>query len=120
MSSQPTLQDAFEFAKRFAGLLIDAQYSQARGLLEESTARQWGLAELTHAWVKMVEDPSLASMMPEVIDVSPVDDFPDRSPQDVAWIYVPILTPFVNEAVSGIVVSTPAGLRLRALEFGRP
>lgn len=120
IQASPTLQNAFEFAQQFAGALIDTDYSQARALLAESERRKWGLAELTHAWVKMVEDTATASMMPEIIAVDSMDGWPARQPDDVAWVYVPIVSELVNEAVSGIVVSTPAGLRLRALEFGRP
>ena len=114
------LQEVFEFSKRFAELLILGEYAEARELLTEEEKVLWRPTALAHNWVRMVENPPTARMIPETIAVDAMEDWLEKRPGDMGWLYVPIVSEHASEAISGVAVSTPQGPRLRALLFGRP
>lgn len=117
----PTLDDARNLFEAFVSRLITAQYAEARELLADEAAGDWTADRLAQAWTAMMIDlASPAAVFEETIAVDPMDNWEERIPADVGWVYIPVLNETVNEAVSGIAMETPRGLRIRALEFGRP
>src|ERR1700677_3773390 len=46
--------------------------------------------------------------------------WPARKPGDIAWVYVALTGDSLSEAVSVVLCSTPAGTRVREIEWGRP
>lgn len=110
----------FDTAKEFVGHLIASNYSQAYSLLDASQALIWSVPQLKQAWLSMLEDAESAQMMIDMFFFDPMDSSPAHQPSDIGWFYLPVVSSLANEAVSGVVVKTAEGLRLRTLEFGRP
>jgi hypothetical protein len=49
-----------------------------------------------------------------------IRDWPGRQQKDIAWVYVALTGDAFSEAVTVVLCSTPAGTRIRELEWGRP
>ena len=116
----PTLDDAKNVFETFVGRLIAAEYAEARSMLSEEAAGDWTTDRLAQAWTAMMFDVSQAVLFSETTAVDAMEIWVERHPSDVGWVYVPVLNETVNEGLSGIVMETPRGLKVRALEFGRP
>lgn len=114
-----TLDDAQTHFKHLAGQLVAGEYAEARLLLSDETANDWTTDRLAQTWTHMVLDPGQARMFEDAVAVDDMAGWPERLPDDVAWVYVPIVTDTFNEGVSGVVMVTPRGPLVRALTFGR-
>lgn len=116
----PTLDDAKNLFETFVGRLIGAEYAEARGMLSEEAAGDWTTERLAQAWKAMMLDDSQPVMFTETTAVDEMENWAEKHPADVGWVYVPVLNQAVNEGLSGIVMETQRGLKIRALEFGKP
>lgn len=119
-SSPSPLDETFEFIQTFAGMMISGQYAEAHALLADDEKVLWSTTALAHNWVRMMGQTHDVRMMPETIAVDAMEDWPERKAGDMGWAYVPVVNSEASEALSGVVVATPQGPRLRALLFGRP
>ena len=120
MKKDFTLNDVLDLSLAFSGLLINAEYSQARQLLTADAAEQWSSDELADAWTAMLRGGGEGELIAETIAVDAMEGWPEREYLDVGWAYVPVLNEVVNEAITLIATTTGDGLRIRYLEFGRP
>ena len=49
-----------------------------------------------------------------------MEDWPDKQPGDLAWVYVSLQGESFSEAVTVVLADTKRGARIRELEWGRP
>lgn len=113
-----TLTDAQHLFEAFVERMIANDFVQANRFLSEETGLDWTPERLAQGWEALMRGDGPAVMFNDTTAVDAMDNWPDRHATDVAWVYVPVLDDAVNEALSGIVLDTPAGLKIRALEFG--
>lgn len=120
MKKDFTLDDVLDLSLAFAGLLINAEYSQARELMTADAAEAWSSDELAEAWNGMLRGTGEGQLVADTIAIDAMEGWPEREYLDVGWAYIPVLTDVVNEAITLIATTTGDGLRIRYLELGRP
>lgn len=120
MKKDFTLDDVLDLSLAFAGLLINAEYSQARELMTADAAEAWSSDELAETWNGMLRGTGEGQLVADTIAIDAMEGWPEREYLDVGWAYIPVLTDVVNEAITLIATTTGDGLRIRYLELGRP
>lgn len=113
-------EQAVQVAQRFAEHLADGDYLAARALLARNL-RRLHTDELRHTFEEMMGGTGQGPDGPADVCVMEAScDMPDLSPYDLAWVYVAVTNPEVNEAVTVIVTQEQIGPRIRHIEWGRP
>lgn len=107
-----------EAAQAFAGALVEGHYGEARQMLVGDAQRMYDVAGLEAAYREMVPE----DLGPARLDgmVLHQDDWPDRQPGDLGWVYVSISTPEYGEAVTVVVAQDGEKAGVRSIEWGRP
>lgn len=115
---------AATIAQTFAELLVDGDFKAAHSMLTRDLKRRLKVADLEREYTGMIgqygeEGDALPDDL-EIVVMASETDLPDRSPEDVGWVYVSIGGDGFSEAISVTVTEEQDELRIRALEWGRP
>ncbi len=108
-------------AVEFANSLVAGEFERAHELLVPTLREELSPAALRAELYGMFE--GYAAGPPTDIgflDEVSFEDWPDKRPGDVGWIYVSIMGPDFVEAVTVIVASVEDRLAIRSIEWGRP
>lgn len=120
MKKDFTLNDVQHLAMAFANLLIQGEYSQARALLTPDAADDWPEEEVAQTWLAMIDGAFDVEVVDDTLALDAMEGWPEREYLDVGWVYIPLVTDTLNEALTLIMTTTNDGLRIRYLEMGRP
>lgn len=120
MKKDFTLNDVQHLAMAFANLMIQGEYSQARALLTPDAADDWPEEEVAQTWLAMLDGAFDVEVVDETLALDAMEGWPEREYLDVGWVYIPLVTDTLNEALTLIMTTTNDGLRIRYLEMGRP
>ena len=114
------LNAAILVAEQFGQAIVRGDFEAAHALLADETQRTYSPAALKTAVTDMIayaEAPlQHATVMREVV----MEDWPDKQPGDLAWVYVSLQGESFSEAVTVVLADTKRGARIRELEWGRP
>ena len=110
-----------QLAVAFASALVAGDFERAHELMVPTLREELSPAALRAELYGMFE--GYAAGPPTDIDFRDevsFEDWPDKRPGDVGWIYVSIWGPDFVEAVTVIVASVDGRLAIRSIEWGRP
>ncbi len=113
------LDEAAQFAQRFAELLTEGRFDAAA----DKVAAKLRLSadDLKREYEKMTIYDEIADPGPiEVMVMQCTADMPDLDSHDVAWAYVAISGSEFNEAVTVVVSNVGEKLQISEIEWGRP
>lgn len=105
-------------AEQFGLALAKGDFAGAHGFLTGHARRTYSPDDLKQEVAQMT---SYAPGPIEQVEImQSLDAWPDRKSGDIAWVYVALTGDSFSEAVSLVLCSTPAGTRVREIEWGRP
>jgi hypothetical protein len=105
---------AIEFVRAIAG----GNHSGAHGMLSARLRAQMTPAKLAADYREMV---SYGEGVPTIVQVmTTMDEWPDKQPGDVRWVYVAIANDTFSEGATVVVAEEGGALVIRAVEWGRP
>jgi hypothetical protein len=107
-----------QIAERFGTALAKGDFAGAHGLLTGQALQMYSPENLKEEVDQMT---SYAPGPIQHVEVTePWKDWPDRKPGDISTVYVALTSESFSEAVIVVVCSTPAGTRIREIDWGRP
>ncbi len=104
-------------ALAFVDALTKRSYAEAYSLTTRSFQKQTTLAGLQKSFEDCCPLDYGAFDIPEIL--STMDDWPDKTPSELRWIYVTVGGEF-NEAITVILDSEDGDIRISRIEIGRP
>jgi len=105
-------------AVEFATALASGDYGRAHAFLSQPLRSATPVAELEAEYKEMV---SYGSGAPTTVAaMTAMDEWPDKQPDDVEWVYVAIANDTYSEAVTVVVAHENGKLVIRSIEWGRP
>ncbi|MEL7185872.1 MAG: hypothetical protein AAFN50_05480 [Pseudomonadota bacterium] len=107
-----------QFATRFAAALTNGAYDEAHQMLNPELQKKHSAGELGQTFEAMVEYGSSPAKVDGFIET--MEDWPDKKPDDVGWVYVSVSGVDYAEAVTVIVSTDRNGMSIRKIEWGRP
>jgi hypothetical protein len=114
--AQPAEADAAALA--FAQALGAGDAARAHEMLSASLQSTLTPAQLGTAYREMT---AYGSGVPTRIAVqTTLDSWPDRTPDDLRWVYVAIANDTFSEGVSVVVTQERSRLAIRSFQLGRP
>jgi hypothetical protein len=105
---------------RFATALVEKRYADAHSMLTEELQRAWPAEKLRSSYEQMIAYMQVPATVDGHTEYLADWYFPNRTPNDIGWVYVSISGTGYAEAVT-VVVSDVAGVpKIGHLEWGRP
>ena len=111
-------QAASDVGRAFAAALAARDYAGAYAMTAREYQGTSSLEELRAAFEAIVP-PDWGTVGPVDV-VHTMDDWPDKQPLDVRWVYVSIGGDVYSEAVTVVVTLEDGSPKVRHVEFGRP
>lgn len=111
-------QAAPDFSRAFAAALTARDYAGAYAMTAREYQRTSSLEEMRAGFEAIV--PPDWGTVGSVDVVHTMDDWPDKQPADVRWVYVSIGGDVYSEAITVVVTIEDGLLKVRHVEFGRP
>ena len=109
---------AIGIAEQFGNSLAKGDFEGAHQLLTGDAKEKYSQASLKVSLVHMICYEN--ALIQHVKVEETLEHWPAREENDVAWAYVGLSGDTFVEAVALILCNTPAGIRIRAIEWGRP
>jgi hypothetical protein len=114
------VQAAIEVARQFADHIAKADYAAAHTLLTKTARQMYSPDSFQRSFEEMTEyEPGPI----QKVDIDPeftLEAWPEKQPDDVAFVYVGLFGDEYVEAVSITVAREDGDLRIRDIEWGRP
>jgi len=107
-----------QIAEQFGMALASGDFTGAHGLLTGRALRSYSPERLKQEVAQMTS--YAPGPIQDVEVMESLTAWPDRKPGDIAWVYVALTSDLFSEAVSVVLCATPAGTRVREIEWGRP
>ena len=107
-----------EFATDFARALTAGDYDAAYAMLSPELQRKYRADSLGYEFEEMVSYGESPAKVDGVIET--LDDWPDKTADDIGWAYVSVSGDDYAEAVTVIVSATGNGMAISSIEWGRP
>jgi uncharacterized protein YfaS (alpha-2-macroglobulin family) len=105
-------------AVEFATLLGDREFQRAHGLLAPALRARTSAADLERSFTEMT---SYGEGPPTMLAaVTTLQDWPDKQPGDLEWVYVAVANDTYSEAITVVVAAEGPGRVIRSIEWGRP
>jgi hypothetical protein len=105
-------------AVEFAEALGKGDFRRAHDLLSPSVRAKTSAADLEKAFTEMT---SYGEGAPTILQaVTTLQDWPDKQPGDLEWVYVAVANDTYSEGITVVVAAEGAGRVIRAVEWGRP
>ena len=105
-----------QLAQQFAQALANQDFTQAAAHISGDAQGQYSAEKLQQAYLAMI-DYGDSSTVYEVEALEYLDEWPDKQPTDLAWIYVAIEGDGFGEAVAVVITQDQ---KIRGIEWGRP
>lgn len=107
---------ADQIACKFAQHLVDKDYTAAHALMCPDSQPQWPADRLRQDFEAMMDDqaPQGCHLVMEM------EQWADKAPGDLGWVYVAISADVFSEAVTVVVCEHDGQSRIRQVEWGRP
>ncbi len=107
-----------KFASRFAMALTDGEYEVAHEMLSPDMQQKHTADALGKKFEAMVKYGGSPAKVDGFIET--LEDWPDKEPGDVGWVYVSVSGDDYAEAVIVIVSANDGGMSISSIEWGRP
>ena len=122
-TSSPTVTEEMsvnypKFASRFAMALTDGEYEVAHEMLSPDMQQKHTADALGKKFEAMVKYGGSPAKVDGFIET--LEDWPDKEPGDVGWVYVSVSGDDYAEAVIVIVSANDGGMSISSIEWGRP
>jgi len=105
-------------ATRFATALTNGEYDEAYQMLSPDMQQKHTADELGKTFEAMVEYGGSPAKVDGFIET--LEEWPDKEPDDVGWVYVSVSGDDYAEAVTVIVSTNRNGMSISSIEWGRP
>ena len=106
------------FATRFASALTNGEYDEAHQMLNPDMQKKHTADGLGKTFEAMVEYGGSPAKVDGFIET--LEEWPDKEPDDVGWVYVSVSGDDYAEAVTVIVSTDRNGMSISSIEWGRP
>lgn len=117
-SLEPRGSDAEDVALRFAKHLVDGAFADAYALTSSEFQRESSMDALEDGFKSIIDEDFRPTGVIEV--GAGMEDWPDKRPHDVQWVYIGIGGSAYAEGFTCVVAQDARGLRIRDVEWGRP
>lgn len=114
----PRGSKAEDLALRFTEHLARDEFANAYALTSSEFQEEHPLGTLEEEFRSMCGE-GFGPIGPIEV-VGGIENWPDKKPQDVQWVYVSIGGSTYSEAVTCVVAQDAGELRIREIEWGRP
>lgn len=119
-ASAEHLKMAIVVAEQFGQAIVSSDFEVAHSFLTESAQRIHSAAALKAEVTDMIAYAKEPLQRAVLVKEVTMQEWPDREPDDVAWMYVSLEGVSYSEGVSLVLTSTGKGVGIRELEWGRP
>jgi hypothetical protein len=109
-----------EVPEQFGQAIVRSDFAAAHALLSPDARKAHSPGALKQAVLDMISYSDESIQRAYVLHDFILDDWPEKQPGDVAWVYVALEADDLAEAAYVRLVTTDEGIRIREIQWGRP